>query len=586
MSYIPVGLIIERLTILAAMKGILVVSVGVGVSAAILAWRERPQPGAIPLVFLLGGQCWWSATILFRITATDSAMEVFWLHTSWVGTVVIPVAWLFFCLEYTGYRPYVQPRYIVIASVIPVLTVVISFTNSYHHLLYVDTTVVERSQRTVLLRTPGVWYWVIAAYTYVVGLLGAIPLLQFITSDVDMFQGQSLALLVGLITPWAANFLYLLGVLPTAGIDPTPAAFSVSGAAYLGAIARFQLFGTSPAPIRQARATAFERMQNGAVVVDSRNHIVAVNRRSEQIFDMDSDELLGRRVEDVIPNISRIAEDQSQSGQSILRTGGGTDAYDISINRFTNSRGQTTGRIITLHDISEYVRQQQRLEVLNRVFRHNIRTNTQVIIGKADYLADHNSEREARKVQENALEIETVSDNVRTVLDVFEQSREQTELVSLETLLRDCVATVKDRYPAVTVTADLSNGNVYVNSILEEVFINLVENAAEHNTNADPQVWIEVESDREQGRVTVADNGPGIDRKELSLLEEGTETPLNHGTGFGLAIIIWGTEIAGGEITFDENDPTGLVATVELPLYSEDSQAQDVHPLTGPLSSD
>lgn len=570
MSTMLPSMITGDASVLTGMKLILLISVAVGTSAAILVWRERPQAGSIPLLFLLAGQSWWSVTILFRINAVDPAQQLLWLKLSWIGTVVIPVAWLFFCFEYTGIHKYVRNRYIAIASVIPALTAVISLTNSYHQLLYLDTTTIAHG--SIIVGIPGPWYWVIAGYTYFLGLLGAIPLLEFITSDVDMFQGQSLALLVGLIVPWVTNVLYLLDSLPTSGIDPTPAAFAVSGVAYLGAMTRFQLFEANPAPIREARFTVFEQLQDGALVVDSRNAIVEMNSQAEQIFETPSRELLGTHVEEIIPDIGANLRSQSGSGQSVYRPENSASTYDISVTQLTNMRGQTTGRIITLHDISEYIRQQQRLEVLNRVFRHNIRTNTQIIIGKAEYLASHNSEAAASAVQENALEIENVSQKVRTVLEIFEQSREQIRPIPLDETLNNCTATIQDSYPDVTIDPGLSGEEVYVSDIVEKVFINLLENAAEHNTNSDPHVWIDVHAVDGQAQIVVADNGPGIDDQELSLLEEGKETPLEHGTGFGLAIIVWGTAIAGGEITFENNDREGLKITLTIPLYHERDQ--------------
>ena len=555
------------ISIVAAMKLILLVSTAVGVSTAILAWRERPEPGSIPLVFLLAGQSWWSITILFRMNASNPGSELFWLKVSWIGTVVIPVAWLFFSLEYTGYHQYVRIRYIALVSLVPALTVVISLTNGYHQLLYLDTTT---EQSTLLAGIPGVWHWVIAGYTYLLGLLGAIPLLQFITGDADMFRGQSLVLLLGLSIPWMTNILYLLGVLPTASVDPTPAAFAVSGVIYLDAITRFRIFETNPAPIRGARATVFERMQDGALVVNSHNLIVEMNTRAEQILGRYSNDMLGTRIEEVIPNVSAAFGDHSTSSQSMFQPESTTATYDISVTRLTNARGQTTGRIITLHDITEYIRQQQRLEVLNRVFRHNVRTSTQVIIGKAEYLANHNSEAATKTVQENAIEIEQISQKVRTVLDMFEQSREQTQPVPLNSLLTDYIATIRDQYPDITIKSDLSDEQVYVSSVLESVFSNLLENAAEHNTNPDPRVWVDVQTTETRAQVVVADNGPGIDDQELSLFNEGRETALEHGTGFGPAFINWGTAIAGGDLTFEDNDPTGLAVTVDIPLYRRD----------------
>lgn len=574
MSLSP-GMIAGDGSILTGMKLILLVSVAMGVSAAVLAYRERPEPGSTPLIFLLAGQSWWSITILFRISTADPGRGLFWLKLSWIGTVVIPVAWLFFCLEYTGHHRYVRARYIALASVVPALTAVISLTNSYHQLLYLDTNTIKHG--SVLVGTPGIWYWVIAGYTYLLGVAGAIPLLEVITDEPDMFRGQSLTLLLGLIVPWATNLLHLFGAFPTAGIDPTPAAFAVSGVAYLGAITRFQLFEANPAPIREARFMIFERMQNGAIVVDSRKNIVKVNAQAEQILGRRSSEILGTHIGEFIPHINTNLEKQSSS--SIFRPKDTIAAYDISVNELTNFRDKTTGWIITLYDISEYIQQQQRLEVLNRVFRHNVRTNTQVIIGKSEFLASHNSKTAAKTIQENALEIENISQKVRTILEMFEHSRDRMQGMSLEKCLNSCVSTIRDEYPDVTIETDLHREPVYVSSVLEDVFINLLENAAEHNTNSDPRIWIDTHTTEEQARITVADNGPGIDDQELALLKEGKETPLEHGTGFGLAIIIWGTAIADGEITFENNNPTGLIVTVEVPRYHEPDKTEGSPPL-------
>lgn len=567
MSYFPAGVLAWSASVPGAMKLILLVSVAMGLSASILAWRERPQPGAVPLVFLLVGQSWWAISILFRLDAVDPGAELAWLHLSWLGTVVIPVAWLFFCLEYAGHHQYVRPRYIALASVIPVLTAVFSLTNGYHQLLYVNaSTVVDGA---VLVKSPGVWYWVIAGYTYLLGLLGAIPLVQFISSDVDLFRGQSLALLGGLLVPWTTNFLYLTGTLPTAGVDPTPAAFALSGVAYLGAITRFDLFETTPAPIKQARFTHFDQMQAGAIVIDSRDHVVELNSKAEKLLSRPFEAVLGNRIEDVVPTAAAVLHEPARSGQTIFHPPASTGAYDISVTDLTDSRGRRTGRMITLHEISDYIRQQQRLEVLNRVFRHNVRTNTQVVIGKAGYLATHNSERAARTVQENAFEIERISEKVRTVLDIFAQSRERTRFVRLERVLSDCLERLGERYPDTTIEADLSAQAGDVSTVMEDVFDNVLENAAQHNTSEDPRIWVDVTVQDETVEIVVADNGPGIDDEELSLLDDGTETALKHGTGFGLAIIIWGTAIAGGDIIFEENAPTGLRVTIELPLSQE-----------------
>jgi len=557
------------------MRVLLVVTVGIGLAGGILAWRERPEPGAVPLTLLIAGVCWWSATLYFRINATGIGEQTFWIDISWPGVVIIPVGWLLFALSYTGHSDYLRPRYIAAVSVVPLLCGMLGVTNDFHHLFYVDSTLVEIDGSTQLARTPGPGFWMIAGYTYLLGLLAAIPLLQFVTSDLGVFKAQSVALLIGLFAPWLANILSLLELFPTGPVDPTPIAFSITGLAYLGALTRFQLFGTSPAPIRPARQSVFRRMQEGALVLDRHDHIVDINARAMEQLRLAPNEALGQPVTAAIPEFHGITDERPDSSRAILESDNGIRALEVSVNRLRDVHGRTTGRIVTLHDITEYYRQQQRLQVLNRVFRHNIRSNTQVIVGNADFLARESSESKAQTVREKALEIDEISDQIRTILDIFERGRQNSEPKPVETVLGDCIHTVREEYPDVTIESDFGPRTVEIDRLLRKVLLNLIENAAQHNTNSKPRVRIDVTTGAEHVEIVIEDNGPGIDDKELALVEEGQETPLKHGTGFGLALAVWGVDVAGGDISFGETEPTGTVVTVRVPILSSNGDSEE-----------
>jgi PAS domain S-box-containing protein len=544
-------------------------TIAIGVAGALLAWRERPEPGAVPLAVFLVAQCWWSATLFFRIEATGLAAKSFWLNVSWIGVPLIPVAWLFFSLEYTGHSEYIRARYVALASVIPVVTVLLAISNSYHDLLHVDMRLVKSAGNVELVRTFGVWYWIIAGYTYLLGLLGAVPLVGFIRSEISHFRAQSLAILVGLLAPWVTNILFLLDVMPTGAIDPTPIAFSISGVAYLGALTRFELFGTSPTPIRPARRSTFDQMRGGVIILDRYSNIVDMNQQAAAAIEMSATEALGRSVENVIPQLGQITGQHLQSGQTILQSEETNQAYDISVKEVSDAHGRHIGYIITLSDISDYLRQQQRLEVLNRVFRHNIRTNIQVIVGNAESLSAGENTDQAEKIKQNAMDIKEFSEKIRLILDSFERGRTERQWVSLTTIVEEKIEKLREAYPGTAVRADLPEERRYVDSMLNDVLWNVLQNAAEHNTSAEPEVRVDVAVDADSATVTVSDNGPGIDEQELAILNEGTETPLEHGSGIGLAFIVWGTEMADGTVTIEENDPNGTVVTIDIPASAE-----------------
>ncbi|ELY54482.1 histidine kinase N-terminal 7TM domain-containing protein [Natronolimnohabitans innermongolicus] len=554
----------------------LLVTVAIGTAAALLAWRERPEPGAVPLVALLAGQCLWSAFLVFDLQASTLDAKLFWANVRWIGVVAIPVAWVFFSLEYTGRDRYVQPRYVALLSIVPAITVALALADS--SLLYTDSSLVSENGALYLTRDPGPWFWVIAAYTYLLGLLGALPLLELIWHDSRPFRGQSAALLVGILAPWTANALFLAGAIPVPGLDPTPVGFAISGVAYLGALTRFQLFGASPSPTPRARRLLFEQLPDGAIVIDAHDVIVDINESGAAILGTSRRSALGQPIRVVAPESVLVQTDDPTAEQRGVTGRHDDRLYDVTVTQITDVRDRTIGRVITFHDVSEHVRQQQRHEVLNRVFRHNIRTETNVISSYATLLADDDDRGAAAKITDSAARIELLATRAREITDVFDRAHEPADPVPLESLLEDALAPVREEYPDARIECDPVD-DVHVDGVLEPVFTNLVENGIEHDPSpeADATVRIAVETadDGDRVRVHVTDDGPGIDGYEQTILERGAETPLEHSSGLGLWLAKWGTEIAGGAVSFDTDGRHGTTVIVEVPVLTPPRSTDD-----------
>jgi two-component system nitrogen regulation sensor histidine kinase NtrY len=75
------------------------------------------------------------------------------------------------------------------------------------------------------------------------------------------------------------------------------------------------------------------------------------------------------------------------------------------------------------------------------------------------------------------------------------------------------------------------------------------------------------ESDPPMALLQVADNGPGIPADVRLRIFEPYFSTRKSGTGLGLAIAHTIVSEHGGTIRCRDNQPTGTVFTVELPLY-------------------
>jgi PAS domain S-box-containing protein len=565
----------------ALLTAALYASVTVGIAAAILAWRRRADPGATPLVLFLAGQTWWSICTLFRVSSTTVPEELLWTRLGWIGVVVVPVAWVIFSLEYTGRDEYLTRRSVTLLSVVPALTVVLAFTPSYHDLLAIQQTAAATGGQAVI-EQGGVWFTVIALYTYLLTIVGVVPILQMLWSTASTFQGQSTTLLVGTFTPLVTNVLFNLGAFGGLAVDPTPIAFSVSGVAYLGAISQFELFGKSPAPNWRARQFLFDNIQEGAVVVDRHDVVVEMNEACAEILGISREDTLGAPATDVLPDYESFPGHDEASTKLTIDDGTTPRSYDVTVTEITNRQNSSLGAIYTLHDITQYLRQQQRLKVLNRALRHNIRTETNIIYG----YADQPDAAAADIVKERAMRIVEVADKGRDAIELFDTATEDPQPESLSFLLEFTVQQVRESYPDVEFGVDGPEPDVAVPTVLRTVLRNVVENAAEHNTGDSRRVDLSATVDEETVTVYVVDDGPGIDEYELDVLASGTETAIQHGSGLGLWVVKWGVELVGGSVQFESRRPTGTRVILTIPTLDREPSEPDTEAELSPNASD
>jgi signal transduction histidine kinase len=93
----------------------------------------------------------------------------------------------------------------------------------------------------------------------------------------------------------------------------------------------------------------------------------------------------------------------------------------------------------------------------------------------------------------------------------------------------------------------------------------LVENAIEHSEGTPPRVEITASVNETGVELVIADNGPGIPRTELDVIESGTEEDLAHASSFGLWGASWAIQTVGGEVQFEPSHLGGTAAVIEFP---------------------
>ena len=538
-----------------------------GTSAAILAWRERPEAGATWLTVLLVGQVWWTTFLVLELEASTLAAKSLWYDVQWLGVVIIPVGWLLFALEYTGRERYVTPGVVAGLFVAPVVTIAVVAAGDPWGLVVSDREVAATAVGSFLRVDTGPWYYVIAGYTYLLGLFGSVPILQLVRDDARPFRGQSAALIVGTAAPWGSSLFHLTGALPIPGLDPTPLAFAVSGVAYLLALTRFRLLTLAPAPRRRARQLVFEHLHDPAFVIGTEGYVIDLNQSAAETFGIDRRSAIGEPADAVVPRHDDISADDSDRSPLSIIGPNGRHPYDVTVRDIADGHDRPTGEVVVFHDIGEYLGQQQRLDVLNRVFRHDVRTETNLIHGYADRLReDPTDERALAVVKRSASRILDLSERTRTASELFDPMAKPSRPIALDALVDEAAAELRAEHPDANVTVEGSLPAVRVPAVLRVVAESLCSNAVRHNDSDPPSVWLSAEANDGWVDLSVADDGPGIARAEREVLNRGTETPLEHGSGLGLWIVKWGIDRVGGNVRFEDRAPRGTVVTVSVPI--------------------
>lgn len=210
--------------------------------------------------------------------------------------------------------------------------------------------------------------------------------------------------------------------------------------------------------------------------------------------------------------------------------------------------------------------EREKTAVLNRLIRHNLRNDAQVLTGFAEKLAadveDPQLADAADRVHGKTAALGSMYDKVARIQETIEGDAPETRPVALEPLAEDVAAEFRETHPDaeidVDVPADLAAA---ANDQLRRALETLVENAVEHNDAATPRVSISAREEAGRATLRVEDNGPGVPADEAAVLTgDRTLTQLEHGSGFGLWLAKWVAESYGGALSFPDDAAGGAVA--------------------------
>ncbi|WP_277542263.1 sensor histidine kinase [Haloarcula laminariae] len=542
---------------------------GVGSLYLLAQLREHwAKPGAKWFVATIGIITVWSTVYGAALLVSRPVVRLALEATTWGCLVWLGYVFVGFALGYTGRRATLESVTFRGLGLVPAAVTVLALSNGAHSLLWTDAAVATTDAGTVVDYTiaPLGYLAIFAAMLFVT--FGTMLVFDTVLSYGPLYRREAIAVGLSPIPPGLAVLAWALGLGPA--VNLTTLAFLPHIALDTYAFVRSDMFEFHPATRRAGERAAIDDIATPVAIVDVAGRIVNLNPAAEAMLGVGKRATLTDRLDDRIDGDRFVpGEDDDRFG---VANGGRRREYKLGQTELTDGGGTRLGYTAVFQDITDEIRRERRLEVLNRFLRHNVRNESVVIQARAELLSetlDGDAADHAATIERAVDRLVASGDKARTLSEAGTDDADL-EPVDLAGLVAETVDSLSADYGG-TVTVEVPDGlTVRSQPVLLGVVVeNLVENALQHVPSASVTVRAAVDGD--EVALSIADDGSGIPDHELGVLDRGEETPLSHGSGMGLWLVSWATTTLGADLDFDVSDGTRV--TVRLPVVGEEVTA-------------
>lgn len=558
---------------------VLLISLSVLVSIAYYSWKRDKLYVSLSLVPVI----FYSFGYAFEILCIRIETVEFWIKIEYIGIPFLAVSFLMSILTFTGYKEYINKGILRLLFIIPIITLILNYTNDFHHLFYKKIYMNNQGLFPIVEIIQGPWYWVNIIYTYFLMALSFIVFSIAYVKSVSIIRKQILMIMIAYIIPLISDAIHLLKLVPF-NIDLCPFALCFSGMLNSYAILKFKLLKITPIALEKV----FSNMSDGVVILDYENNIVNFNNASKSIIpelnymeagDKKIDEAF-KEYETVLKSIHSSCYDECIIN---IKNKDALKYYKMSISNISDYNGKVIGRILTFNDITEIKRHQEKLSKLNdfrdklfTVVSHDIKSPLGVLLSLLELLEDEDDiykEENKEIFYEIKLNVKNTYEMVENVLQWFRSKMDGVVYNNLSWKLSDIM---KNSIMFLKQNAELKGINVFF-EIPKDIFIyadrdmlgivlrNLFSNAIKFTNKGGN---INVFAHESEGIVTIAvsDSGIGIENERIEEIFSNSDfyttfgTSGEKGTGIGLMICrelieknkgkIWAESNIGKGITF------------------------------------
>lgn len=470
----------------------------------------------------------------------------------YIGTCLLPVMFLLMTLSFINTKINFTKKYLLL-FVIPVISLIVLFTNDAHHLFY------ENYSFNFNEMVYGPYMYVHLIYTYGLFFISALLMFTHSAKNSGFFSKQSLFIVIGASIPAIVNILGVFNIIELT-VYMTPISFSLAVFFFTLAIFKFDFLSISPIALEKI----VDRMSDSYVVLNDRNVIIDFNKSFLTTFNVKEQNIRNVNIFDWdksihLPRLKKSLETVSVSPKTIT-----FEAYVDTIDRYFNvevssivNNGMFLGVMLLFKDITQHMQdletiksnqdmliEKERFASLGQMIggiAHNLKTPIMSISGAAEALNDLITEYDssigdpdvtnddhhdiAKDMYSWISKIKTHTSYMSDVITAVKgQAVETSDNITAEFTINELVkrVTILMKHE---LKHSLTEMNININvepdytlhgdiNCLVQVINNLVSNAIQsYNGKPDNKIDLIIEKDKKSIIISVKDYGSGMPKE-------------------------------------------------------------------------
>jgi PAS domain S-box-containing protein len=332
---------------------------------ALVLWKQRYENVTNSTgIALLISAIIWGLGYVFELISTDLQMMIFWDKIQFIGIAIAPLVAFIFILQFTGRIKHINRRTLFFLSLIPIITLILVFTNEQHGLIWSLERLSSVESIKHLDQSVGIGLISIYIFSFTLLFSGCVVLIKEIRKSPHLFRMQGFILISAIILIIFINLLDLSRFNPISPLELTPLTYSLIAIVIAWGLTRLQIGDI----VSVSKLSILNTMRDSLLVLDPNDRILHLNPAAEELFDCLQSKVKGESIEIVWPEWSQLMyryQDGPEFGTEVtMGLGSSQRVFDVSFSPQKDWRNQTVSQIIVLRDITELKRRTNELTTL------------------------------------------------------------------------------------------------------------------------------------------------------------------------------------------------------------------------------